>query len=77
MPLLEELEHRKKLLIDNVVKLERHMYSPEQNKLHLKNGVTYNVAGITDLDAAIHKVFISVNWEKLKQNLIENEKVSK
>ena len=77
MPLLEELERRKKLLINNVVKLERHMYAPEQNKLHLKNGVTYNVAGITDLESAIHRVFISVNWEKLKQNLIENEKVSK
>jgi len=70
---LEELKRRKKLLTDNVVKLERHMYSPEQNKLHLKNGVTYNVAGITDLDAAIHKVFISVQWLTLKENLIKHE----
>ena len=77
MPLIEELERRKQLLTTNVVKLERHMYSPEQNKLHLKNGVTYNVAGITDLDAAIHRVFISVQWLQLTDNLIENEEISK
>jgi hypothetical protein len=77
MPLLEELECRKKLLIDNVVKLERHRYSPEQNKLHLKNDVTYPVPGITDIDSAIHKVFISVQWIKLKENLITNEEISK
>ena len=77
MPLIEELERRKQLLTTNVVKLERHMYSLEQNKLHLKNGATYKVPGITDLDTAIHKVFISVQWLQLKENLIENEEISK
>jgi len=77
MPLIEELERRKKLLTDNVIKLERHHFASELNKLHLKKGITYNVRGITDINTAIDSIFNTVQWERLKQDLIEDEEDSK
>ncbi len=74
---LEELARRKKLLTDNVIKLERHQFASELNKLHLKKGVTYNVRGITDINTAIDTIFNTVQWERLKQDLIEDEEISK
>jgi uncharacterized protein (UPF0332 family) len=43
--------------LKSVRRLEVHAYAPELNKLHMNNGDTYRVPGITDIESALIKIF--------------------
>lgn len=54
-----------------VVKLERHAYAPEMNCLHFKNGKTFRVNRLTELDESIMFAAISLS-EKQIQDFISS-----
>ena len=48
-----ELLKRCKIINKQVLKLERHAYAPELNKVHLKNGATIAARGCTTIEQAV------------------------
>lgn len=48
-----------------VVKLERHAYAPEMNCLHFKNGKTFRVNRLTDMDEAVLFAAVSLSEEQI------------
>lgn len=64
---MERSDYVKKHLSKRVKGLERHLFSPEQNTLHFKNGKMIRVSGADSIDSALRKITYSMNIEDLKK----------
>ena len=65
MELGEKRLKRIEKIKSGVVKLERHTYAPELNCLHFKNGKTFKVNRLTDIDQAIMFAAIQLSEEQI------------
>ena len=67
---LEKQDFFKKHLEKKIEKLERHLYSPEQNKLHFTNGKTLNASQQTSIESAKNYIVQAYSLNQL-ENLIK------
>lgn len=62
---------KKKKLQSMVIKLEKHAYAPELNKLHFKSGKTFGVKGLDTMEDAL--IYASIHLSNQEIKLLEND----
>ena len=61
-----------KRLTNKVNRLERHLYAPELNKLHFKDGKSVNTPQRTTIEEAINYFIFSNSLYQIKRTLLSN-----